>query len=109
MRLMSAPDESITNSEGTRVDENHGQYGIMLSRLEDSWVRQVSGEKFWGGLVQVQSQSSYVTIQDCSMTNPVSRISGGRRYAFSADDSEYVLMQRCFASEGRHDFVTGSR
>mmetsp|Transcript_14016 Transcript_14016/g.38739 ORF Transcript_14016/g.38739 Transcript_14016/m.38739 type:complete len:840 (-) Transcript_14016:94-2613(-) len=101
LRLLSSPD--------TPDDEDHGQYAIRFNRVKNGWVRQVSASFFWGGVVQVQAFSSYVTIEDSSMTKHTSRIQGGRRYAFNLNDAEFVLVQRCLASHGRHDFVTGSQ
>ena len=40
------------------------------------------------------------------MIDPVSEITGGRRYSFSAG-GQYVLFQRCYTRNGRHDFVNG--
>jgi hypothetical protein len=42
------------------------------------------------------------------MLDAVSTITGGRRYSFPAEGA-YVLVQRCYTRNGRHDFVTGSK
>lgn len=48
-------------------------------------------------------------MQDTAQLDPWGPRKGGRRYSFNNDDSYAVLFQRCFARDGRHDFVSGSR
>ena len=43
------------------------------------------------------------------MLDPKSIITGQRRYSFLMDDSCFILMQRCYADLGRHDFITDSK
>jgi len=98
--------ESTYSSE---EDENHGWTAIMIRRLTNGWVRQVTGLYFGFGLVSINDFSYQVTVEDCAMLNHKSIITGGRRYSFNIDDAEKVLMQRCLTSEGRHDYVSGSQ
>ena len=58
--------------------------------------------------VTVVGNSKWVTVQDSTSIEPVSMITGGRRYTWNVDDSQMVLFQRCTATTGRHDFVQGS-
>jgi len=90
-------------------DETHGWNGVHLSNVEDAWVRQVTSRYFGYSCVSVGQGSLRVTVEDCACLDPKSQITGGRRYAFNLDDCCFVLVQRCFAREGRHDYVTGSR
>jgi hypothetical protein len=39
----------------------------------------------------------------------VSQITGGRRYSFNINGGQLILVQRCHARNGRHDFVTGAK
>jgi hypothetical protein len=48
-----------------------------------------------------------VTVEDSTCLDPVSRISGSRRYPFTIS-GQLRLVQRCFARNGRHDFAQGS-
>jgi hypothetical protein len=91
------------------TDETHGWSGIELSNVEDAWVRQVTSRYFGYSCVSALSGARNVTIEDCACLDPRSEITGGRRYSFCLDDCCFVLVQRCFAREGRHDFVTQSR
>lgn len=90
-------------------DETHGWNGIQLSNVEDAWVRQVTSRYFGYSCVSALQGANRVTIEECACLDPRSRITGGRRYSFNLDDCCLVLVQRCFAREGRHDYVTGSR
>ncbi|MBN1361130.1 MAG: hypothetical protein JW993_11075 [Sedimentisphaerales bacterium] len=91
------------------TDENHGWSAIALRNVEDAWVRRVTGRYFGYSCVSALSGAKNVTIEDCACLDPKSQITGSRRYSFYLDDCCFVLVQRCFAREGRHDFVTGSR
>ena len=87
-------------------DENHAWTAISMSGLVDSWVREVTALHFAYSCVAVNRSCSRITVQDCAMIDPVSEITGGRRYSFSAG-GQYVLIQRCYTRNGRHDFVNG--
>lgn len=43
------------------------------------------------------------------MLQPVSVITGGRRYSFNLSGGTGNLFQRCYSEEARHDFVSGAR
>jgi len=87
-------------------DEDHAATGISLNGLVDSWVREVTALHFIYNAVGVGQGASRITVQDCAMIDAVSQVTGGRRYSFPAG-GQYVLFQRCYARNGRHDFVTG--
>lgn len=91
------------------IDEDHGWDAVQLRRVENAWARQVTAKYFGYSCVYVDERSQHVTVEDCAMLDPKSLIAGGRRYSFHIDDSCYVLFQRCYADQGRHDFITGSK
>jgi fibronectin type 3 domain-containing protein len=91
------------------TDENHGWTAIKINRLQNGWVRQVTGRYFGYGLVTIKGNSQQITVEDCAMLDHKSVITGGRRYSFNIDDSQLLLIQRCLAREGRHDFASGSK
>ena len=91
------------------TDENHGWNAVLFQRVENAWARQVTAKYFGYSCVNVDERSQYVTVEDCAQLDPKSLISGGRRYSFNIDDSTFILVQRCYTREGRHDFVTGSK
>jgi hypothetical protein len=98
--------ESIYQVGKETTDENHAWTAISMSGLVDSWVREVTALHFAYSCVNVNRSCSRITVQDCAMIDPVSEITGGRRYSFSAG-GQYVLIQRCYTRNGRHDFVNG--
>lgn len=90
-------------------DEDHGWKAVRLRQVSNGWVRDVTAEHFGYSAVSVEGESSFVTVQDCAMLEPVSVVSGGRRYSFNVSGSTGIFFQRCYSEEARHDFVTGSR
>ncbi len=91
------------------TDETHGWNAIELSHVENAWVRQVTARYFGYSCVSVLRGARNITVQDCACLDPKSLVTGSRRYSFNLDDCCFVLVQRCFARDGRHDFITGSR
>ena len=90
-------------------DEDHAWTGILLEDVEDAWVRRVTALHFGREAVKVDGDSHRITVEDCAMLDPISEITGNRRYPFSVDSGGGVLFQRLYAREGRHSFVSGSR
>jgi hypothetical protein len=85
-------------------DEDHGWNLVGLDSCEDCWVRDVTSVHFGYSCVNVSRWASRSTIQDCSCLDPVSQITGGRRYSFALA-GQLNLVLRCVARDGRHDFV----
>ena len=54
--------------------------------------------------VEIKNTAKWVTVQDSKCLDMISQIKGGLRYAFCVI-GQLCLVQRCFAREGRHDFV----
>ena len=90
------------------TDESHAWTAIRLDDTEHCWVKQVTGQYLAYSTVNIED-SNYTTVQDCAYIEPKSNISGGRRYPFAIQEGIGNLFQRCYAENGRHDFVTGSR
>ncbi|MEL6178792.1 MAG: hypothetical protein AAFS10_07555, partial [Myxococcota bacterium] len=101
VRLMSEYDNP--------TDEEHAWSGIELRRVANSWVRRVTVLHVGYAAVTLHDASSFNTIEEVAMLDHVSVITGGRRYSFNISGGVGNLFQRCFAREGRHNFVTGSR
>lgn len=91
------------------TDEDHGWYVVRLERVRNGWIRQVTSRYFGRGLATVNKNSLFVTVEDCAHLDPVSTTAGGNRYSYNINQSSYILFQRCYARNGRHDFVSGSR
>jgi hypothetical protein len=97
-------DPTILDAEGHQVDEKHAWTFISLAGVENAWVRQITAQAFAFSAVDVQKMSKWVTVEDCQNLDPVSQITGGRRYSFEVG-GQLTLVKDCYARHGRHDFV----
>lgn len=88
-------------------DEAHAWNAIVVNDVVDSWVRDVTALHFAYSGVTAGRNAGRITVQDCAVLEPVSQITGGRRYSF-VGSGQFVLFQRCYTRHGRHDFVNGS-
>ena len=89
------------------TDEKHGWVLVELAAVRDGWVRDVTSIHFGYSCVFVHKGSRAITVDHCACLEPVSQISGGRRYSFALD-GELTLVEHCYARNGRHDFVMHS-
>jgi len=89
-------------------DEDHGWILVQLNSVENAWVRDVTSQYFGYACVALYSGTRFTTVRDCRSLDPVSVITGGRRYAFVLDDSSLCLLENCYTDEDRHQFVTQS-
>ena len=99
----------LESSFTSDTDEDHGWSAVMFRRVENGWARQVTARHFGYACVDIRSGSKFITVEDCAQLDPKSVITGARRYSFNISQSSFILMQRCYTREGRHDYVTGSR
>lgn len=90
------------------TDEEHAWHFVEVGDAEDVWVRDVVAEHFARSAVVLGNGARRATVQDSAYVNPISQVSGGRRYAFDIDGGQFILVQRCRADHARHAFVTGS-
>ncbi len=88
-------------------DEAHAWTGVMFGAVENAWARDVTVVHF-SHAVHTNGGALFTTIQDCTHLDPVSEITGGRRYSYSLN-GQYGLVLRSHARGARHTFVTGSR
>ena len=87
-------------------DENHCWTGVSLEYARDCWVRLVNFRHLAGAGVVMQASARRITVEDCQYLEPVSENAGLRRTSFYVMGQQ-CLVQRCYARQGRHDFVTG--
>ena len=107
-------DLRIESTYASDTDESHPWNAVVLEDVEDCWVRRVTGQYFAGSCVNVESDSTRVTVEDCAYLDPKSEITGGRRGAFAISAEAYpntnhILFQRCYAAYARHSYLTGCR
>lgn len=99
----------IESEYASETDEDHGWYAIEFSKVEQSWVRNITSRYFGNGLVNLNSGTRFVTVKDCKCLDAKSIITGGRRYSYNMNQAQQCLVINCEATEGRHDCVTGSK
>ncbi|GAB6007612.1 pectate lyase [Dysgonomonas reticulitermitis] len=87
-------------------DENHANNFAFCYAVENAWVRNVSVEHF-DCCVWTSRTSKFITGQSLSAINPISIITGGRRYAYSVW-GQMCLFEHCYSSHHRHEFVLGA-
>jgi hypothetical protein len=85
-------------------DEDHGWVFVGMDNVQDAWIRNVTALHFGYSLAALSRNAYHVTVRDCTCLDPVSKITGGRRYSFAITGS-LNLFFRCRARDGRHDFV----
>lgn len=90
------------------VDEDHAADFIVFRRAKNSWARGITGQHFSSSTVTVGSVSRSITITDAHSVEPVSLVTGGRRYSFNFNGGQFLLAQHLTSEEGRHSFVNNS-
>ena len=98
----------LTSTYTSSTDELHGWNAIYMDNVENCWVKNVVAYWFGYSCVNVNDGGAFVTVDSCSMIDPISIITGGRRYSFNLN-GQRCLVQNCTTRNGRHDFVDGSR
>jgi hypothetical protein len=96
-----------SDTNGAPDDEKHAWTFISLAGVQNAWVRHITATAFAFSAVDVQKMSKWVTVEDSQNLDPVSLITGGRRYSFEIG-GQLTLVKDCFARHGRHDFVLHS-
>jgi hypothetical protein len=89
------------------ADEEHAWDFIVFDRVRHGWVRDVTAVHFGYSCVGLGRYASHVTVRDCRCLDPVSQVTGSRRYSFWIS-GECNLVERCRTRFGRHDFVMHS-
>ena len=87
-------------------DEDHCWDGVFINNARDSWVRRLAFRHLAGSAVNLQKQTSRITVEDCLAKDPVSEIGGWRRQVFLTRGQQ-MLFQRCISRHGIHDFAAG--
>lgn len=89
------------------TDESHGWVFIRFDMVEDGWASHVTSIHYGYACVSLGRGAKRMTVADCTCLDPISKITGGRRYSFDLN-GQLCLVIRCRSVEARHDFVTGS-
>lgn len=76
--------------------------------MKNGWVKNVTGKHLAISLVKINGNSKFITVQDSRVTDFVSTITGGTRYAYYFI-GQLNLVQRSYSESERHAFVFDSR
>jgi hypothetical protein len=111
LRLVSEYDESVRadyRGEEYAADEEHAWDAVVFHNVRDAWAQHIETFHFADSGFLAGRGAKWITVQDCSVLDPVSTLAGGRRYSFKID-GQLVLMQRNYTERARHGLAVNSR
>jgi len=92
----------------SETDEDHSWTAVEYNSVQNGWVRDVKSWYFAYACVSVKRNAKLISVLNCGSYEPKSIITGARRYSFYCE-GQLNLFKNCEATEGRHDYVLGSR
>ena len=81
---------------------------VGVEAAENVFIRQIESRYFPYSATLAAADSKFVTTSEARSVLATGTITGSRRYTYNIEDGQLVLVTDSTASEGRHDFVTGS-
>ncbi len=108
LRHVGIENLTLVSDYSDKMDENHGWTALQLDSLENGWVRNVTSKHFGYSCVNLERGTRFITVENCQSLAPVSKIAGGRRYAFKLAGQQN-LVKDCYADSSRHPYLTDSR
>ncbi|WP_442483306.1 dockerin type I domain-containing protein [Aeoliella sp. SH292] len=110
-RISNIGIESI-RGDGQKVvvsatNEDHANDFVRMNSVENAWVYDITGEHLINGTVALTTSSKSITVRDAVSVDPISELTGGRRYPFG-NQGQMNLMEDVRSDRGRHDFVNNS-
>lgn len=90
------------------TSENHAWNAVSFNKIEHSWVRNVTAKYFGNSCVTLGGEAKNISVLNSNCYDHKSVITGGRRYSFN-NDGQLNLFMNCKTTDGRHDYVTGSK
>jgi hypothetical protein len=108
VRHAGVEDLRLDSTYANATDENHGWTAVALVRARDSWVRRVTAVHFGYSAAMIEGDTTHSTVEEVAHLDPISQITGGRRYSFYVGKGTGNLFQRCYSRGSRHSFVTGA-
>jgi hypothetical protein len=88
-------------------DEAHAWTFISIDDTEHAWVRDVTSQHYGRNTVSVEREGKNITVVDAHSVDPISIVTGSRRYAFEID-GQLNIVRDSTSDKGRHDFVFNS-
>ena len=116
LRAVSEYDPSVTrtttddaekNVPPYAADEQHAMQLVSFDNIKNAWARNLTAQHFYHGISHSKAGAKWVTIEDCRSIDPVSVLTGGRRYPFNVN-GQLILHLRCYSRDARHSYVVGS-
>ncbi len=89
------------------TDEDHSWTFISVDDVEHAWVRGITAQHFAKNAVSLERDAKHVTVTNSHFIDPVSVITGSRRYAFEVD-GQLNLVRDSTSDQARHDFIFNS-
>ncbi len=87
-------------------ERHHAQDAVWLGKIEDAWIKHCTTLHFVQSGFKT-SLATRVTIDSCSALDPISIITGERRYNFNTyTASQLILFSNCSARCARHACVS---
>ena len=93
---------------GNPLDENHADTGVTIGYAKNCYARDISTKFMVQAAVTCGFGAKQITVKNCSMLEPVSVASGGRRYSFNISKAQQILVTGCYSYDGRHDYVVSN-
>ena len=81
---------------------------VGVEAAENVFIRQIEARYFPYSATLAAADSKFVTTSEARSLLASGTVTGSRRYTYNIEDGQLVLVTDSTASEGRHDFVTGS-
>ncbi|MGF7139448.1 hypothetical protein [Roseimarinus sediminis] len=99
----------VFKSEHTsETDEAHAWTAVEMNEVQNGWARNLQSWYFAYASVSLKRDAKMISVIDCASYEPKSIVSGGRRYSFYCE-GQLNLFKGCEATEGRHDYISGSK
>ncbi len=92
---------------GDPTDEDHSWTFISVDDVEHAWVRNITAQHFAKNAVSIERDAKRVTVTNSHFIDPVSVITGSRRYAFEVD-GQLNIVRDSTSDQARHDFIFNS-
>ncbi len=89
------------------TDEDHAKDFIFFDAVINAYASDVTGQHLSASAVAVGGLARSVTVQDAAYVEPVSLITGSRRYAFLTD-GQFVLQKNLETNQARRAFINNS-
>ncbi len=90
------------------TDEDHSWTAVEFNEVQNGWAKDVKSWYFAYASVSLKRNAKLISVLNCGSYEPKSIITGARRYSFYCE-GQLNLFKNCEATQGRHDYVLGSR